>query len=175
MVAAHGAVWANRGRGRVVRVPLRGGPTRVTHLGAEHSADGMAATDDAIWVASSADDRVLRLDPRTGRLTASVPIAGRRGRRLAGPLRIAAGAGAIWVADTLSDSVSRIDPRLAAVTATIPVGRRPTHVAAARDAVWVLNADDGTVARIDAAAGRVTARTRVPGATGSRPPGTRSG
>jgi len=166
VVAAHGALWANRGRGRVVRIPLRGGPTRITRLGAAHSADGMAATDEAVWVASSADDTVLRLHPRTGRLTASIPIAGRRGRRLAGPLRIAAGAGAIWVADTLSDSVSRIDPRLAAVSATIPVGRRPTHMAVARHAVWVLNADDATVARVDPGASRVTARIRVPGATG---------
>ncbi len=165
VVAAHGAVWANRGRGRVVRIPLRGGPTRVTRLAAAHSADGMAATGDAIWVASSADDRVLRLDPRTGRLTGSVPVAGRRGRRLAGPLRLAAGAGGLWVADTLSDSVSRIDPRLAAVSATIPVGKRPTHIAATRGAVWVLNADDATVARVDPGAGRVTARVRVPGAT----------
>ena len=166
VVAAHGAMWANRGRGRIVRIPLRGGSTRITRLGASHSADGMAATEDAVWVASSADDRVLRLHPRTGRLTASVPIAGQRGRRLAGPLRVAAGAGAVWVVDTLADSVSRIDPRLAAVTATIPVGRRPTHIAIARDAVWVLNADDATVARLDPRAGRVTARVRVPGATG---------
>jgi DNA-binding SARP family transcriptional activator/ABC-type branched-subunit amino acid transport system substrate-binding protein len=166
VVAAHGAIWANRGRGRIVRIPLRGGSTRITRLGASHSADGMAATEDAVWVASSADDRVLRLHPRTGRLTASVPIAGQRGRRLAGPLRVAAGAGAVWVVDTLADSVSRIDPRLAAVTATLPVGRRPTHIAIARDAVWVLNADDATVARLDPRAGRVTARVRVPGATG---------
>ena len=166
VVAAHDAVWANRGRGRIVRIPLRGGATRITRLAASHSADGMAATGDAVWVASSADDRLLRLHPRTGQLTASVPIAGQRGRRLAGPLRVAAGAGAIWVVDTLSDSVSRIDPRMAAVTATIPVGRRPTQIAIARDAVWVLNADDSTVARLDPRAGRVTARVRVPGATG---------
>jgi YVTN family beta-propeller protein len=166
VIAAHGAMWANRGRGRIVRIPLGSGPTRITRLGPAHSADGMASTEDAVWVASSTDDKVLRLHPRTGRLTASVPIAGRRGRRLAGPLRVAAGAGAVWVADTLSDSVSRIDPRMAAVTATIPVGRRPTHIAIARDAVWVLNADDATVARIDPRAGRVTARVRVPGATG---------
>jgi YVTN family beta-propeller protein len=165
IVAAHGSLWANRGRGDVVRV--RAGGTRSTlRLGPHHSADGLAAGEDAIWLASSADDRLLRIEPDSGRITATIPIASRRGARLAGPYGVAAGHGAIWVANALADTVSRVDPRLGAVTATVRVGRRPTRVAVGEDAVWVVNSGDGTVMRLDPSSNTVTARLSVPDATG---------
>ena len=159
------AVWANRGRQRVVRIPTRGGPEVAVRLAPKHSADGIAAGYGAVWLASSADDRLLRLDPRRRRVTASIPIAGHRGARVAGPYRVATGAGGVWVTDAIADRVSRVDPELGAVTATIRVGRRPTEIAAGPDGVWVLNAGDETLMRIDPGRNAVTATVRVPAAT----------
>ncbi|MDQ3742017.1 MAG: ABC transporter substrate-binding protein, partial [Actinomycetota bacterium] len=144
-----GAVWTNRVRSKVARFAVHGGPVETLDLGSSHSADGIAVGAGAVWVASSADDKLLRVDPSRNRVAAVIPIAARRGARVAGPYAVAVGHGSVWVTDALADAVSRVDPQLGAVTATIPVGRRPTRIAVGEGAVWVLNADDGTVTRID--------------------------
>jgi YVTN family beta-propeller protein len=161
IAVASRSVWANELHSRLRSVPTAGGPTREIDLGASHSVDGVAAGEGSIWVASGADDHVLRLDPRSGRVEAEIAIAAAPAARIASPYSIAVGAGAVWVSDTLADAVSRIDPRLNAVTATIKVGKRPTRLAVGRDAVWVLNASDGTVSRIDPARATVTATVPV--------------
>lgn len=144
-----------------------GGHARTLTLGASHSVDGLAAGAGAIWVASGADDRVLRLDPVSGRVLAQIPLAAAPQGRVASPYGITVGDGAVWVTDALADTVSRIDPALNAVTATIRVGRRPTRLAAGEGAVWVLNAGDGTVTRIDPRSDAVSATIHVGGdATG---------
>jgi YVTN family beta-propeller protein len=149
----HSGIWRLTSAGR----------TRTFHLGASHSVDGLAVSARALWVASGADDRVLRLDPATGRIVAEIPIAAVPHARLASPYGIAAGDGAVWVTNALADTVSRIDPRLNAVTATISVGRRPTRLVVGEGAVWVLNAGDGTVSKIDPSRSTVTATIRLGG------------
>jgi DNA-binding SARP family transcriptional activator/DNA-binding beta-propeller fold protein YncE/ABC-type branched-subunit amino acid transport system substrate-binding protein len=167
IAAGRAGVFANDLHASVWWLPRPGARPRTLRLGASHSVDGIAAGDGAVWVASGADDRVVRLDPRTGRVVAQIPIAAVRGARVASPYGVAVGAGALWVTAALAGTVSRIDPRLNAVTATIRVGRRPTRLAIGEGAVWVVNAADGTVSRIDPRRDIVTRTIRVgPGVTG---------
>jgi YVTN family beta-propeller protein len=133
------------------------GRTRTLDLGPAHSVDGIAIGNGAVWIASGADDRVLRLDPATGRVLAEIPVAAIEGARVASPDALAIGDGSVWVADALAGTVSRIDPGLNAVTATIRVGNRPTRLVVGAGAVWVLNAGDGTISRIDPRRGVVVA------------------
>ena len=144
-----GYVWTNRVRQKLARFPIGGGPVEFLDLGAAHSADAVAVGRSGVWVASSADDKVLRVDASTFRVTGSVAVAARRGSRVAGPHALALGFGSVWVADTLADTVSRIDPHLGVATATIRVGHRPTRIVVGEGAVWVLNGGDGSVTRID--------------------------
>ncbi len=137
-----------------------GAVRRPTLLGQTRSVDGIALGDDAVWISSSADDTVLRVDPATSRVTAVIRIAA-AGERVAGPYGIAVGGRSVWVADSLANTVSRIDPRLRAVTATIPVGLRPTNVVVGEKAVWVLNRGDATVSRIDPKTNTVSRVLRV--------------
>jgi branched-chain amino acid transport system substrate-binding protein len=137
------------------------GQARRLAFGAADSIDGIAIGQGAVWVASGAGDRVLRLDPRTGAVIARIALADVPNARLRSPYGIAVGAGAVWVTDALADTVSRIDPRVNAVAATVSVGRRPTEVAVGDGSVWVLNAGAGTVSRIDPATNAVTATIRV--------------
>ena len=157
-----GRGWTN-GNPRAIlqRFSTRSGAlARWVFVGRAHSVDGVAVGEGAAWVASSADDTVLRLDRTSGRVTATIRVAA-AGERLAGPYGIAAGRGAVWVANSLANTVSRIDPTLRAVTATIRVGRRPTAVAVGEDAVWSLNRGDGTVSRIDTQTNAVTDTVHV--------------
>ena len=155
-------VWANSNpRALLARFSsLLGRAQRPVFLGRAHSIDGIAIGEGAVWVSSSADDTVLRLDATTGHVTATIRIAA-TGQRVVGPYGIAVGDGSIWVADSIANAVSRIDPRLRTVAATIPVGLRPTNVAVGEGGVWVLNRDDGTVSRIDPQTNAVTSVVHI--------------
>lgn len=162
-IAVHnGAIWTNHLREQVAVFRPDGPPTpRVTDLGAARSADGVAAGAGAVWVTSSADDTLLRIDPERGRIAAEIPIAAAPGERVAGPYGVVVGYGSVWVSNALADTLTQVDPRSNAVSANIGVGRRPTDVAIGSGAVWVLNAGDGTVSRVDPETAEVEATIPV--------------
>jgi YVTN family beta-propeller protein len=155
-------VFTNDLHSRVWRLS-RSGRASTFSLGGSQSVDGVALGQGSLWVASSTDDQVLRINPQTDQVIAAIPIASVAGSRLASPYGIAVGAGAVWVTDAVDGAVSRIDPKLNAVTATIGVGRRPTRIAIGEGAVWVVNAGDGTVSRIDPHRNAVAATIRIGG------------
>jgi YVTN family beta-propeller protein len=163
-----GGIWTNGNpRFLVERLSVSDGRlSRPVRVGSAHSVDGLAYGFGALWIASSADDSVLRLDPTTGHVVAVIRVAA-VGARTAGPYGIAVGDGSVWVTDALASRVSRIDPHLNTVSATIVVGRRPTAIVIGGGRAWVLNRDDGTVMAIDSATDRVITSAKVgTGATG---------
>jgi branched-chain amino acid transport system substrate-binding protein len=107
---------------------------------------------------------VLRLDPRTRRMTDRIQIVSRPGFESPYPVAIEVGAGSVWVLNANTQTVTRIDPRARGITATIPIGveRGPLRLAAGDGAAWVAN-DDGTLSRIDAATNAVRTFAVAPG------------
>ena len=104
----------------------------------------------ALWVVTT-DNAVLRVDPRTGRVTRRIPVPA---DSLSG---MAAGAGALWVTDPVDGVVWRIQlgpPRL--VMRTIEAGVGAAAVAVSGDAVWVVNGADAMVLRIDPVSGNAS-------------------
>jgi YVTN family beta-propeller protein len=80
------------------------------------------------------------IDPATGTVEGTVPLAASAGQ-------IAAGAGSVWVTNFAEHTVTRIED--GAVREVIRVGSGPSGIAVGHGAVWVANSLDGTVARID--------------------------
>jgi virginiamycin B lyase len=113
----------------------------------------LAAAEDAVWVLTPSDNRVVRIDPATNEVVASVPV----GRA---PSGLAVGAGAVWVSRRSDGAVVRIDPTTNRVVATIPVGRAPGAMTVAGGVVWVA-LPGGGLGRIDPANNRPT-MVRVP-------------
>lgn len=154
-----GAVWAVGTRdptaesgepaGVVVRVdPATGAVVADVELGVGAPSD-LAVAADAVWVADSRGDRVLRIDPATNRVVAQVSVPG--------PTSVAMGPDGVWVASP-DGKVRRIDPATNRVAATVATGRNPTVVVAGAEGVWVSNYADEDVVRIDAARQSVAAR-----------------
>jgi hypothetical protein len=83
----------------VARIRLGGRPT------------GVAAGPSGIWVAGHG--RVWRIDPRTGRVVATVAVAD----GLAAGGRVVVGRDAVWIGDWAGQQVLRIDPRRGRVVA----------------------------------------------------------
>ncbi len=82
-----------------------------------------------VW-ASTLGGSVVRIDPSTNQIAATIPVSG-----IGDFSRLAAAAGGIWV--THSGSVARIDPMTNSVTANIGVGGTLLGIAASEAAVWV--------------------------------------
>jgi YVTN family beta-propeller protein len=154
----------------VVRpVPSLPTPGRVAGtIGVGESPTAVAAGGGVLWVASSGDGTVVRIDPATRRVTATVQVGGEvDGLVLAG--------GVLWVAYADRSVATRVDPATARIVGEVPVGRHapvgtdpgtlavPESIGVGFGAVWVPNSADGTVSRIDPATAVVTATFPVSG------------
>jgi virginiamycin B lyase len=126
----------------------------------------VAAGQGAVWVSVLPDNTVLRVDPGTNSVTATIPVG-------AQPDGVATSPGAVWVANhgdpgvSGAPSVSRIDPATNSVVATISVGPKSAccndHMAVTTGAgaVWVTIPNRGVVVRIDPKTNKVVATIKV--------------
>jgi YVTN family beta-propeller protein len=137
--------------------PATAPPTVVATTPVQHPS-GVAVGVGAVWVTAGdyQDTRVVRLDPASNQVAASIPVPD-------GSDRLAVGAGAVWVASRSDNTVTRIDPASNQVAATIDVGREPAGITVAAGSVWVASTLDDTVSRIDPASNQVVATIPVPG------------
>lgn len=134
-------------------------PSRVT-IGVGRQPTTVAVGEGAVWVANQVGNSVTRIDPRTNRAVATVPVS-------SGVADVAVGRDAVWTGGDRRGvaQVVRIDTRTNQVVATVPVGSQPTRLAVTDDAVWVTSLVGGTVTRIDPRTNRVVATVT----TGGRP------
>jgi virginiamycin B lyase len=131
--------------------------------------DGVAVSRQAIWVAHGG--RLSRVDPRSRRVTATVPGAWP-------VVAVSAGAGAVW--GSTGAGLLRVDPRGARVVARVRVATGKAPVAVGAGGVWaVCCVDDhqrgrGRLSRVDPVTNRVVATIQLPGwpdAVGAGPSG----
>jgi hypothetical protein len=118
------AVWTlAREGGRLWRVPRGGGPARA--LGVAGFPHGLAVDGGAVWVLSGTGDpgsgldrtgRLRRLDPRTGKVTATTPLPEVDVGRVNVAVGPAHGDGGVWVAGPYARGLEgggillRVDP-----------------------------------------------------------------
>lgn len=122
---------------RVPTIQLQQAPIQPS-LTPERATPTAAAGASAVWAVNPADRLVLRIDPRSNSIVATIPIEGE-------PSLVVAGEGSVWVLDRKYELVFRIDPETNLVTASIPLpsGDAETLTTGA-GSVWV-----GMTGRID--------------------------
>jgi ABC-type branched-subunit amino acid transport system substrate-binding protein/streptogramin lyase len=149
-----GAVWAANPDGSVSRIDPDSGRLEAT-IETDLEAFTIAAGDEGVWFLGSAAEGVSRIDPRTNKVTRTVPIGadGARG--------VAVGAGSVWVATSDQGLVWRIEPGRPPRWRTIDVGVGVSFVSFGEGALWTANYVDGLVSRINPRTNRVTARTAI--------------
>jgi streptogramin lyase len=110
------------------------------------TADWVVITPDAVWVAGSRPDSVERIDPKTNKVAATVPL----------PAEACSGLefafGSIWApVCTTPPSMIRIDVKTNQVSATLNIGPAAPEggIAASADSVWLVTDKAGTLSRID--------------------------
>ena len=115
----------------------------------------VATTKGAVWATKNDTEELVRLDPRTNRIAASIPIG-------VDAWYLAASPTAIWATDFYRDSVVHVDPvagRLVATITGLPYG--PSGIAIAGDSVWVASSRADVISRIDPVSNRVVATLPV--------------
>jgi YVTN family beta-propeller protein len=142
--AAKGSATAGHVEAQIP-VPLPGGPV----------VGKLAFGAGSLWIRKSGDDEVLRVDPRTNKITERIRVG------FAYDTGIAARGDDVWVTNGEDGTVSRIDAFTNKVVATIPVGAYPLGIAVTKNAVWVANHHSGSVSRIDPRTNRVVATVPI--------------
>lgn len=109
----------------------------------------VAVSTGAVWAGKGDTRSLVRIDPASDRIVATIPIG-------IEAWYIAASDTAVWVSDWRANTVVRVDPasgRVAATIAGLPNG--PTGVAISPGAAWVASSRAATVTKIDSATNRV--------------------
>ena len=138
-------VWALEGGiGKVRHIDARTGRPTPGIEGLD--ALSIAAGAGGVWLGGRSG--ATRLDPATGAVLASVPVAGVAQSQSAS---IATGGESVWFVGTARPKVFQISSADNALTSTFSVGSGPSSVAVGEGAVWVANSRDGTVTRVNPA------------------------
>ncbi len=101
---------------------------------------GITRGAGSLWIASTEESQLLRVDPATGRVQRRISILI--------PWAVAYGEGAVWVTSDAA-GVLRIDPATNTVTATAAVPAPVTNLAVGGGFAWATNETKGTVYKID--------------------------
>lgn len=104
------------------------------------------------------EDRILRIEPTTGRVLATIPSPG------SGSSGMAWAEGSLWVGQYRSRTIHQVDPETGAIIRTIESNRFVTGVTWVDGELWhgTWEGDDSDVRRIDAQSGEVLERLEMP-------------
>jgi YVTN family beta-propeller protein len=116
----------------------------------------------SVWVAKSQSAALLRIDPATNTVVATIPV---------GPdseLGVGIGLGSVWLTDTKDRSLRQIDPATNKVVRTfkVNISAEPEgSIGVGAGSIWLLTneneTDSGTLSRVDPTSGKVIANIKV--------------
>jgi ABC-type transport system substrate-binding protein/DNA-binding SARP family transcriptional activator len=116
---------------------------------------GIAYGAGAVWIADTAEDLVLRIDPDS-RTVDRIPVGHH-------PTAVAVGDGQVWVVNQLDRTVSEVNPQARKQVGTVQVGNGASAIAYGHGSVWVANATDYSLSRIDPSNGELIATIPLAG------------
>jgi DNA-binding beta-propeller fold protein YncE/tRNA A-37 threonylcarbamoyl transferase component Bud32 len=146
VAVGEGSVWVSEGFDGLVEEIAPDAVHVVRSVKVPTGTQGIAIGSGAVWASNYYSDRVLRIDPATGKYS-EIPVG-------KGPRGVAVGEGAVWVANALDHTVSRIDPATGRVTdCCIGLRFAPYSLTVGAGALWVTHLLDNEVSRIDPASG----------------------
>jgi glutamine cyclotransferase len=110
-----------------------------------------------------AEDRIQKIDPKTGRVLATIPAPGG-----GGDSGLAWAEGSLWVGQYRARKIYQIDPRTGAILRTIETNRFVTGVTWVDGELWhaTWEGDDSELRRVDPRTGEVLERIEMPPGTG---------
>jgi glutamine cyclotransferase len=113
---------------------------------------------DGRYLFQLSDDRIQKIDPKTGRVLATIPAPGGAGSGLAWA------EGTLWMGQYRNRKIHQIDPETGAVLRTIESNRFVTGVTWVDGELWhaTLEGDESELRHVDAKTGEVLERLDMP-------------
>ncbi|HEX2127644.1 MAG TPA: hypothetical protein VHF58_00335 [Solirubrobacterales bacterium] len=161
MTAAFGSLWVKRDNGAVDRVDPETGEVLAEISPGPFKppvCQGIGATDDAVWACSTVGE-LIRIDPRTDAITATVRVD-----KIPDQGRLASAAGKLWVLTHSGKVLTALDGETGKPTDEVKLPSTCTDLAAAGDELWVVCPVEGLALRIDSAAAEVGDEVELPDA-----------
>lgn len=120
---------------------------------------GMDSGFDSVWAYTCDTPAILRIDPTTSKVRATVPLPA--GTQVNGESTLSAGEGAVWAVSADLTTVLRLDPTTNKISKafTVPIGA--TTIRAGLGALWVTQQALDTLLRLDPKTGAVVATIPV--------------
>jgi len=115
---------------------------------------GVAVGAGGVWIGRNDRQAVIRLDPASGRVVATIPVGFH-------VFNLAADAASVWVVSFEDNMVARIDPTTNAVTVRQSLLHEPSAVLLADGSAWISRSGNATVVRLDAVTGALQAEIPV--------------
>ncbi|TME48597.1 MAG: hypothetical protein E6I56_00670 [Chloroflexi bacterium] len=109
----------------------------------------------ALWVLKNDDQALLRIDPRTLRIVARIPLGFT-------PFDMEVADNAVWIGGYWVDQLVRVDPASNKVVARFTLPDGVSGIAASAQAVWVASTVAGVVSRIDPTTNNVVQTVTMP-------------
>src|ERR1700758_2650075 len=137
---------------------LRAGRCRASSKVAAHAGTAF----DGRHLFQLAEDRIRKIDPKTGRVLATIPAPGG-----GGDSGLAWAEGTLWVGQYRDRKIHQIDPETSKILRTIESNRFVTGVTWVDGELWhgTWEGDDSDVRRIDPQSGAVLERLEMPRGT----------
>jgi len=126
----------------LAKIDLANNRLEVFNIGAAAAEAGITVDDHGVWLVTDKDGSLVRLDPTTGKVQATVRIA-------AGSYNPHYSAGTVWISQADGAQLTAVDTKSLKVTATVATGPNPRFLTAGDGAVWTLDQGDGAVTRVD--------------------------
>jgi YVTN family beta-propeller protein len=111
---------------------------------------GIAADDTAVWVHNAEHGTLVRVDPATNHVVATIPVGPGLGN-------VILQASFVWVIDHGNSAVSNIDPQTNKVIDTFALLPSTGFLGASPGAVWAASQDSGYLFKIDPQTDQVSA------------------
>jgi len=156
MAVTDDAVWVtSSSANHVVRLDARSDQPGVIVTVAKPCA-GLALGFGSLWIPSCGDHTVVRVDPVTGAVQATIPAGAADSEG-----GITTGAGSIWIVTSKESDLARIDPATNTVIAHIRIPAGSFNPLFANDSIWVSSNQGGTLVRVNPATNTVASETPV--------------
>ena len=162
LAVTEGWIWAvYPGADAVLAIDPESGDTERIQLPEGSRPSHLTFGEGAVWVGCNGDGNVVRIDPSSRQVVASIRITD--DESIDQPLRVATGEGAVWVVDFFGNrDLHRIDPATNEVTGTVDeIGDGAVAAVVGGGSVWVTSVHDGLLTRVDPGTLEITARVGV--------------
>jgi virginiamycin B lyase len=150
------AVWVtSSSANHVVRLDANSNlPTAIITLAKPCS--GLAIGFGSLWIPSCGSHNLLRADPHTGAIQATIPASPADSEG-----GITTGAGSVWLVTSASSELLRIDAATNAIVAHIQIPRGSFNPIFAGDSVWVASNRGNSLVRVDPTTNKVIGATAI--------------